>query len=151
MRTPDSWGELMFNLQCLSKGSAKKRFRNFIRYSFGGLCAYCRKQRAVTVDHLKPRSKGGSNLRSNLVPCCVECNQSKSSQEWVSWFESQTFYNEVAKELILEWVNDTRLDYDYFENDEHTIDRTEVCTQESALRSNEDEPVCFGAHSLKTA
>lgn len=42
----------------------------------GFRCRYCR-DRAITLDHLKPRSQGGSNEDSNLVACCVPCNSRK--------------------------------------------------------------------------
>ena len=127
----EDWGELMFSLQCLSKGSAKRQFRETIRYSFGGLCAYCRCKRADTVDHLKPRSKGGSNLRSNLVPACKSCNHSKGSEDWLTWYEQQEFYSEVAKELIEEWIANKRMDLEDY--DERIDDRTEVCLTASTV------------------
>jgi hypothetical protein len=127
----EDWGELMFNLQCLSKGSAKRQFREDIRYSFGGLCAYCRIRRADTLDHLKPRCKGGSNLRSNLVPCCRQCNHSKGSELWLSWYQQQSFYNAVAQELIEEWIANKRIDLDDY--DERIDNRTEVCLTASAI------------------
>ena len=71
MGITEDWHELMFSLQCLTKGSAKRQFRQSIKYSFGGLCAYCRCRKATTIDHFKPKSKGGSSLRSNLVPVPV--------------------------------------------------------------------------------
>ncbi|OUV27043.1 MAG: hypothetical protein CBC48_14655 [bacterium TMED88] len=127
----EDWGELMFSLQCLSKGSAKRQFRETIRYSFGGLCAYCRCKRADTVDHLKPRSKGGSNLRSNLVPACKSCNHSKGSEDWLTWYERQEFYSEVAKELIEEWIANKRMDLEDY--DERINNRTEICLTASTV------------------
>ena len=127
----EDWGELMFNLQCLSKGSAKRQFREDIRYSFGGLCAYCRIRRADTLDHLKPRCKGGSNLRSNLVPCCRECNHSKGSELWLSWYQQQSFYNTVAQELIEEWIANKRTELDDYA--ERIDNRTEVCFTASTI------------------
>ena len=127
----EDWGELMFSLQCLSKGSAKRQFRQDIRYSFGGLCAYCRIRRADTLDHLKPRCKGGSNLRSNLVPCCRECNHSKGSELWLPWYQQQPFYNAVAQELIEEWIANKRMDLDDYA--ERIDDRTEVCLTASTI------------------
>lgn len=132
MHKPECWGDLMFTLQCLSKGKAKKQFRNFIRYSFGGLCAYCRERRAITVDHLKPRCRGGSDLRSNLIPCCVECNRSKASEvNWIAWYQRQDFYSKVAEELIEEWINDTRRDLENY--DERPVYRAEICTESSSV------------------
>jgi len=127
----EDWGELMFDLQCLTKGSAKRQFKQDIRYSFGGLCAYCRCKRANTIDHLRPRCKGGSNLRSNLVPACHECNHSKGSEMWLSWYQRQTFYNTVAQELIEEWIANKRMDLDDY--DERIDNRTAVCFTASAV------------------
>jgi hypothetical protein len=127
----EDWGELMFDLQCLTKGSAKRQFKQDIRYSFGGLCAYCRCKRANTIDHLRPRCKGGSNLRSNLVPACHECNHSKGSEMWLSWYQRQTFYNTVAQELIEEWIANKRMDLDDY--DERIDNRTAVCLTASAV------------------
>ena len=57
------------------------------RASFAGVlardhyrCAYCDGAGATTVDHVYPRSRGGSNNWSNLVACCLSCNNAKSDQ-----------------------------------------------------------------------
>ncbi len=125
MGIAEDWSDLMFGLQCLQKGSAKRQFRDTIKYSFGGLCAYCRSERATTVDHLRPKSKGGSSLRSNLVPACRSCNHSKGSEDWLVWYEQQDFYSSVAQALIEEWINNTR----FKKEDDYagTDDRTEIC------------------------
>ena len=51
-------------------------------------CAYCRVQTYIdlprshplraTIDHIKPRSKGGTEDRENLCCCCFRCNQDKA-------------------------------------------------------------------------
>lgn len=148
MRIAEDWGELMFELHCLSKGSAKRQFRQDIRYSFGGLCAYCRVRRANTIDHLKPRTSGGSDLRSNLVPCCHECNKSKGSENWLVWFQQQPFYNEVARDLIIEWSENRRTDSN--EGTHHTDTRAKVSPCESEARSCAHEQRVSGKGCLKT-
>jgi len=35
---------------------------------------------ALTLDHVKPHSKGGSNHESNLVTCCARCNSSRGNR-----------------------------------------------------------------------
>jgi hypothetical protein len=126
MGIAEDWSELMFGLQCLNKGSAKRKFRHHIKYSFGGLCAYCRNKRATTIDHLKPRCKGGNNLRSNLVPACVDCNHSKGSElNWLEWYQRQEFYSQVAQECIEEWITNKQYDSDYY--DERIDSGTEIC------------------------
>lgn len=46
-----------------------------------GHCAYCGvafvNAREMTVDHLVPKSRGGSENRSNKFPCCARCNRRK--------------------------------------------------------------------------
>ena len=139
MGIAEDWSDLMFDLTCLSKQVAKRKFRKSIKYGWGGLCAYCRCNRATTLDHLKPKSRGGSSLRSNLIPACHDCNHSKGSQSWLVWFEEQHFYNDVAKELIEEWISNKRFIEE--ELDERpTINRTEVRTNKSTVRSKTDEP-----------
>lgn len=44
-------------------------------------CAYCDASGVVlNLDHVHPRSRGGSNRVSNLVLACVPCNMRKSNQ-----------------------------------------------------------------------
>ncbi len=140
----------MFHLDCLSKGQAKRKFRKSIKYGWGGLCAYCRCNRATTLDHLKPKSKGGSSLRSNLVPACHSCNHSKGSKHWLHWFEGQDFYNETAKELIEEWISNRRFIEEEL-GDGATNYRAEICSDEGEIRSRQDEPPSFGKDCLATA
>lgn len=42
-------------------------------------CAYCGGS-ATTVDHVLPRSRGGSDSWENLVACCLRCNNVKSDR-----------------------------------------------------------------------
>ncbi|MFC9898313.1 HNH endonuclease [Nocardia sp. NPDC127579] len=42
-------------------------------------CGYCAAW-ARTVDHIRPRSRGGPNTWSNLVACCAPCNSAKADR-----------------------------------------------------------------------
>ena len=149
MGIAEDWSDLMFDLTCLSKQVAKRRFRKAIKYGFGGFCCYCRSNRATTLDHVKPKSKGGCSLRSNLLPACHECNHSKGSEAWLVWFQRQSFYNTTAQELIEEWITNKRFIEE--ELDGEVDDRTKVCTTTSTLRSTEDEPPRLGKDCLAPA
>ena len=149
MGIANDWSDLLFDLDCLSKQSAKRKFKKQIKYGWGGFCAYCRCNRATTVDHLKPKSRGGSNLRSNLIPACRECNHSKGSQSWLVWFQEQSFYNSVAQELIEEWITNKRFIEE--ELDDPTYYRTEVRPSASEIRSVSYEPPRIGEDCLTTA
>jgi len=43
----------------------------------GGKCIQCGTKEDITVDHIIPLSKGGSNHISNLQPLCRSCNSKK--------------------------------------------------------------------------
>jgi 5-methylcytosine-specific restriction endonuclease McrA len=50
------------------------------------LCAYCGR-RAETIDHVVPRSRGGSHAWENCVASCMRCNHSKGDRlvEELGW------------------------------------------------------------------
>ena len=44
-------------------------------------CAYCGRQNIpLEVEHIVPKSRGGSNRISNLTIACVDCNQAKNTK-----------------------------------------------------------------------
>lgn len=55
-----------------------------------GRCHYCTKTftpRALTMDHIVPLSRGGSTAKSNIVPCCKECNSQKKYMLPIEWMD----------------------------------------------------------------
>lgn len=53
-----------------------------------GCCHYCGKDvgvNALTMDHLLPLSRGGLSSKTNIVPCCKECNTLKKSMMPIEW------------------------------------------------------------------
>jgi HNH endonuclease len=49
----------------------------------GGRCVWCSAAvwpRDRTVEHLLPRSRGGSDAHHNLLPACRACNRARRSQ-----------------------------------------------------------------------
>ena len=115
MGIAEDWADLMFNLDCLSKGSAKRKFRKSIKYGWGGLCAYCRSRRATTLDHLKPREKD-IIIKRRLMdnPKTLEClsQEYNVSRERIRQIETrafeklQTAVKLKAKELNLVQLNE---------------------------------------------
>jgi 5-methylcytosine-specific restriction endonuclease McrA len=72
--------------------SARLRFRILVRDRF--TCRYCggkAPEVRVHVDHVKPRSQGGTNDPSNLVTSCKPCNEGKSDIE---------HWEEIAEALL---------------------------------------------------
>lgn len=45
------------------------------------------------MDHVVPISRGGKTTKSNVVPCCKECNNAKKQllpMEWEDYIKSWT-------------------------------------------------------------
>ena len=51
----------------------------------------------ATADHIVPRSKGGLDFPSNVVPCCRKCNSEKNARSFGNEW-SQTKYDESIRE-----------------------------------------------------
>ena len=43
----------------------------------GNECGYCGSKTNLTLDHIKPKSKGGEHTWDNLITCCKKCNEKK--------------------------------------------------------------------------
>ena len=55
-----------------------------------GRCHYCDGRfspKELTMDHVVPVVRGGFSVRSNVVPCCPECNAAKRDLVPVEWAE----------------------------------------------------------------
>lgn len=65
------------------------RLAIYIRDGFA--CAYCGRDLRnaapadVTLDHLLPRSAGGTNDATNLVTACRSCNSSRQDKPWIDY------------------------------------------------------------------
>ena len=61
---------------------------------FKNRCFYCDDYHNIhklTVDHIIPKSKGGTNDITNLVPSCHQCNSKKAD------FDINYFMREILK------------------------------------------------------
>lgn len=57
-----------------------KPARNSIYARDGHKCQYCGATRKLTIDHVIPKSKGGSDDWDNLVVACSSCNIKKGDK-----------------------------------------------------------------------
>ncbi len=61
-----------------------------------GTCYYCGRSilpKELTMDHIVPIARGGKTTKSNVVPCCKECNNLKKQllpMEWQAYLSRQT-------------------------------------------------------------
>jgi 5-methylcytosine-specific restriction endonuclease McrA len=55
--------------------------REYLLEKWERKCAYCGAENVpLEIEHIQPKSKGGSNRVSNLTIACVRCNQKKSNK-----------------------------------------------------------------------
>jgi CRISPR/Cas system Type II protein with McrA/HNH and RuvC-like nuclease domain len=54
--------------------------RNRIYKRDGYECVYCGSKRSLTLDHVVPKSRGGTNDWTNLVTSCMKCNLKKANR-----------------------------------------------------------------------
>ncbi len=60
--------------------------RAYLLVKYEYRCAYCGKtSAALEIDHIRPRSRGGTDRLSNLCIACHDCNQAKAEQTAAEW------------------------------------------------------------------
>ncbi len=62
--------------------------RGKILHRDNGRCVYCLieiTEDSFVIDHLIPMSKGGANVKNNLVTSCISCNQRKADVDAVEF------------------------------------------------------------------
>ena len=74
--------EYEYNCENQRKLMTKELRREIIERDHG-ICQICRKKckdEEIEIDHIKPVSKGGKTIKSNLQVLCFNCNRSKSNK-----------------------------------------------------------------------
>lgn len=56
----------------------QRRIKVFVRDR--GMRRYCRSDKKLTIDHVNPLSKGGTDAETNLVTACSSCNSKKRAR-----------------------------------------------------------------------
>lgn len=58
-------------------------------------CAYCGRELPLSMDHVVPLSRGGSNIIENIVPACKSCNSSKKNTPLLIWMHKKYVENDL--------------------------------------------------------
>jgi 5-methylcytosine-specific restriction endonuclease McrA len=69
-----------------------------------GKCYYCNKSTPInklTMDHVVPLIRGGKSTKSNIVPCCKDCNNKKKYLLPIEWEYYLKKLNSINPEKIL--------------------------------------------------
>ena len=104
MKPLSSPRQYLFNLKTTSSQEAIRMWRRNVKEKWDYKCAYCGSGKNLTIDHVVPRCKGGTDFTKNVVCCCHSCNQSKSHSPWEEWYLSQGFFDVDRYEKIKEWM-----------------------------------------------
>lgn len=89
----------------------EKRLAIYLRD--GMACVYCghsvEEGASLSLDHLRPESKGGSNCETNLVTCCSRCNSARGNRSWKAFAASVAKYlnHGIKPEQIVKHVQQT--------------------------------------------
>lgn len=59
----------------------------------------------ITIDHIIPISKGGTNYIWNIAYCTRSLNSSKSNKDLEEWYRKQQCFDENRLKRIYEWMD----------------------------------------------
>ena len=86
----DSPQSLMYDLLTFRSGDAKRMWRQLIKARDGFKCVYCGSTENLTIDHIRPQSKGGKTSAQNCCTACRSCNQAKGSLDLHEFLDLQS-------------------------------------------------------------
>jgi 5-methylcytosine-specific restriction endonuclease McrA len=89
--------------QAIRKQEIVKLFRQGIYKYFNHECVYCGAI-ADSLDHVKPKAKGGETVTSNLVPACKTCNGNKGDRELFEWYRTRSHWTIEREQAIARWI-----------------------------------------------
>ena len=92
MELYNSSSDYLYHLHTTSSSDAKRMWRQSIKDKWEHKCAYCGSTEYLTIDHIVPQCKGGSDFLTNVLCCCKKCNNSKSHTDWEEWYSEQDFF-----------------------------------------------------------
>ena len=103
MELYNSSEDYLYNLKTSSPQEARRLWRKSIREKWEYECAYCGSGENLTLDHVIPQAKGGTDHLTNVVCSCEACNRSKAHTDFYEWYSKQEFYTKERFDQIEEW------------------------------------------------
>jgi 5-methylcytosine-specific restriction endonuclease McrA len=65
-------------------------------------CGYCGSTEHLTIDHIKPKARGGKTVFDNVVTCCFSCNNKKGDKTPVE--AGMKLYKKIYTPTIIEYI-----------------------------------------------
>jgi 5-methylcytosine-specific restriction endonuclease McrA len=103
MQLYNSSEDYLYNLETSSPSEARRLWRKSIKEKWEHKCAYCESEENLTIDHIIPQAKGGTDHITNVVCACESCNRSKAHDDFYDWFYRQQFYSDAKLDEIEKW------------------------------------------------
>lgn len=66
----------------------RRRIKKELITENGKKCGYCfrlQNKKDLTLDHIQPLCKGGTDTKDNMILACKECNEVKGSMDIDEW------------------------------------------------------------------
>lgn len=117
--------DYVFNMSALTRREARRMWRDSIKEAWCNRCAYCGKppidNASLTIDHVRPKCKGGEDRTSNVIPACSSCNSEKGSEDWLEWYGKQSFYSVYNEWRIRQWLRSNMADFGQWDEQDAKI------------------------------
>lgn len=78
---------------------------NECKKSFKFCCAYCGRKLKLEQDHLIPVTKSGPYTKTNILPACRTCNNSKNNSYVDEWYPRQKFFTQARFNNINSYIS----------------------------------------------
>jgi Restriction endonuclease len=102
-----------FGLEAFIPRQHKAHMKRQLIKEWNNECAYCghkQRHKELTIDHIIPITKQGTDEYFNLVPACRSCNLSKGDSGIRQWyFDSEDFSSERWLKIKQHMVTDNVL------------------------------------------
>ena len=117
--------DYLFNMTALTRREARQQWRQSIKDAWANRCAYCGNppisDDSLTMDHVRPKSRGGEDRTSNVIPACAACNTRKGSEDWVAWYRMQPFYSIEGERRIRQWLSGQNQNFSFHDEEDCKI------------------------------
>ena len=85
-----------------------------VKIEYSDVCAYCGKSADISIDHMIPKIKHGSNSADNLIRACKHCNSSKGSKDLMEWHIQKNLFPSILMlrryiKLVYNYCNDNNI------------------------------------------
>lgn len=105
---------------------AKSKIKKFLQIKQNNKCYYCGcdlQNHRISLDHIKPKFKGGKDIIDNFRICCLSCNTRKNTRtieefRRVAYFHKNNipYFNNSQLEWLCKNSNDFLLIFNKYKN-----------------------------------